>query len=471
MAQAKAVPAPTAVADKKVAIGLTAVFVAYFIYNFFMNAVNISQPKMVEEFNGMTLFSWLIALPALGSAVSTLMFGKLSDMYGRRAILLTALGMFLVGAVLSAVSTTMIISIASRVILAFGQGALAPLCFAVIGDLFAPAARAKWSGMLNLPAGIAATIAPTLGGMITESSMGWRGLFWVVAPLVLISGVLVSFGIPANTQKIKQKVDFLGIIVMVIASATLIIGVSWLGAPSTLLTGIVLVVVSIAAWVGFIAVEKKAEAPILDPQVLFNRTFITAAVSGFMGFFGLLGVMIYSPIFAQSVMGVSPSVSGYMLTPFSMLFAFMGIPAGFVLAKTKKYKWIYIAGYSILTVALFIMWSFTKDTPVWLFVLITALVGFGNGVMPTINTLVAQFAVPKRLLGVAIGAIFFFVMMGMAIAPAILGLAQNSVADLEGGLKLVFLVGAITMISSLVLVLTIPEVSMDVEVTDQKAVQ
>jgi len=434
-----------------------------------MNAVNISQPKMVEEFNGMTMFSWLIALPALGSAVSMLMFGKLSDMYGRRSILLTALGMFLVGAVLSAVSTTMIISIASRVILAFGQGALAPLCFAVIGDLFAPAARAKWSGMLNLPAGIAATIAPTLGGMITESSMGWRGLFWIVAPLVLISGVLVSFGIPANTQKIKQKVDFLGIIVMVIASASLIIGVSWLGAPSTLLTGIVLVVVSIAAWVGFIAVEKKAEAPILDPQVLFNRTFITAAVSGFMGFFGLLGVMIYSPIFAQSVMGVSPSVSGYMLTPFSMLFAFMGIPAGFVLAKTKKYKWIYIAGYSILTVALFIMWSFTKDTPVWLFVLITALVGFGNGVMPTINTLVAQFAVPKRLLGVAIGAIFFFVMMGMAIAPAILGLAQNSVADLEGGLKLVFLVGAITMISSLVLVITIPEVSMDVEVTDQQA--
>jgi MFS family permease len=205
MAQAKAIPAPTAVPDKKVAIGLTAVFVAYFTYNFFMNAVNISQPKMVEEFNGMTLFSWLIALPALGSAVSMLMFGKLSDMYGRRAILLTALSMFLVGSVLSAVSTTMTISIASRVILAFGQGALAPLCFAVIGDLFEPAARAKWSGMLNLPAGIAATIAPTLCGMITESSMGWRGLFWVMAPLVLISGVLVSFGIPANTQKNQAK--------------------------------------------------------------------------------------------------------------------------------------------------------------------------------------------------------------------------------------------------------------------------
>ena len=130
---------------------------------------------------------------------------------------------------------------------------------------------------------------------------------------------------------------------------------------------------------------------------------------------------------------------------------------------------MYIYGYAILTVAMFIMWRFTADTPIWLFVVITALVGFGNGVMPTTNTLVAQFAVPKRLLGVAVGAIFFVVMMGMAIAPAILGLAQNSAADLEAGLKLIFLVGAIGMVVSLLMVITIPEVSMDVEVADNQA--
>lgn len=455
-------------ANRKVAIGLWAVFITYFLANFFMNAVNIAQPKMVAEFNGMALFSWLIALPALGSAVATLMFGKFSDMYGRRSILLTALGLFLVGVILSGISTSMTFQIAARVLLALGQGALAPLCFSVIGDLFPPEQRARWSGMLNLPAGIAATIAPTLGGLITDSSMGWRGLFWVTVPMVLISGVLVAMGVPGRQQKVEQQVDFLGIVLMVIASATLIIGVSWLGIPEKLTVAIGLIVVSLIAWAGFITVENKAEAPILDPQVLFNRTFITAAGSGLMSFFGLLGVMIYSPIFAQNVMGVSPTVSGSMLTPFSMLFAFMGIPAGFILAKTKKYKWMYIAGYAILTAAMFMMWTFTKNTPPWLFVVVTALVGFSNGVMPTINTLVAQFAVPKRLMGVAIGAIFFFVMMGMAVAPAILGLAQNSVPDLEAGLKLVFLVGAVTMVVSLLMVITIPEVSMDAEVADTK---
>jgi MFS family permease len=468
MAQAKVLPAQQNPAAKKVAIGLWTVFITYFVAMFFMNSVNIAQPIQVAELNGMALFSWIIALPALGSAVATLMFGKLSDMYGRRSILLTSMGLFLVGVVLSAIATSMAFAIAARVVLTLGQGALAPLCFSVIGDLFAPAERAKWSGMLNVPAGIAATIAPTLGGLITESTFGWRGLFWIMVPLVLISGALVAASIPGRKEKVEQKVDFLGIVVMVIASATLIIGVSWLSDPTKLGIGIGLVVVSVVAWASFIAVEKKAEAPILDPQVLFNRTFITAAGAGFMSFFGLLGVMIYSPVFAQGVMGVSPTVSGSMLTPFSMLFAFMGVPAGFVLAKTKKYKWMFISGYAILTVAMFIMWQFTAETPIWLFVVITALVGFANGVMPTINTLVAQFAVPRRLLGVAIGAIFFVVMMGMAIAPAILGLAQNSAADLEAGLKLIFFVGAIGMAVSLLMIITIPEVSMDVEVADQK---
>jgi hypothetical protein len=190
----------------------------------------------------------------------------------------------------------------------------------------------------------------------------------------------------------------LGVVVMVIASAALIIGFSWIGVPGKVGQGIGLIIVSVVAWAAFILVEKKAEAPILDLQVLFNRTFITAAGA-----------------------------------------------------------------------AMFVMWSFSATTPIWLFVMVTALAGLGLGTIPTLNTLVAQFAVPKRLLGVAVGAIFFFVMMGMAIAPAILGLAQNSAPELEAGLKLVFLVGAVAMAISLLLIVTIPEVSMDVEVVDKQA--
>jgi MFS family permease len=163
------------------------------------------------------------------------------------------------------------------------------------------------------------------------------------------------------------------------------------------------------------------------------------------------------------VMGVSPTISGSMLTPYTVIVAFMGIPAGFLLARTGKYKWMYNLGYAIVILCMFVMWRFTADTPIWVYVLITALAGFGFGAIPTINTLVAQFAVSKRLLGVAVGAMFFFQMVGLSVAPAILGIAQNTAPDLESGLKLVFLVGAVAMVVSLFIVITIPEVSLDSE--------
>jgi hypothetical protein len=122
---------------------------------------------------------------------------------------------------------------------------------------------------------------------------------------------------------------------------------------------------------------------------------------------------------------------------------------------------MYNISYPIATVAMFAMWRFAAGTPVWLYVLVTAVAGLGLGVIPTVNTLVAQFAVPRRLLGVAVGAIFFFQMIGISVAPALLGLAQNRAPDLESGLKLVFLVGAVTMLISLLLILTIPAVSME----------
>ncbi|CAG1014522.1 hypothetical protein ANAEL_05003 [Anaerolineales bacterium] len=129
MAQTQASPVDQGTDSRKVAIGLWAVFIAYFAPYFFLNGINIAQPNMVEEFKGMALFAWLIALPALGSAVAALLFGKLSDMYGRRAILLISLGLFLVGAILSIISTSMNFAIVARVVLALGQGAIAPMCF------------------------------------------------------------------------------------------------------------------------------------------------------------------------------------------------------------------------------------------------------------------------------------------------------------------------------------------------------
>ena len=419
------------------------------------------MPGMIAELNGMALFSWLIALPALAGAASTFLFGKLSDIYGRRAILLLSIAFFLLGLVISSAAPPMPFLVAAATFMSIGHFPIIPLCFTAIGDLFPPAERAKWTGMLSLPSGVAALIGPVLGGLVAESGMGWRGLYWGAIPLMLVACGLVVAGLPENKQSIKPKMDVLGTIVMILATTTLFIGFSWLGAPDKLLMGLLLLLISLAAWIGFIQIENRAEAPILDPHIFTNRTFMTAAAAAFLSYFGMLGVVAYSPIFVQNVMKIDPTTSGSMLTPHTTIVAFLGIPVGFVLAKTRKYKLLYLIGYAIVSIALFTMWQITKTAPIWWYVLVTSLAGLGIGIIGTITTLVAQFAVPKRLLGVAVGAIFFFQMIGLVVAPSILGLIQNSAPNLESGLKLVFLAGALTMFISLLMILTIPEISME----------
>lgn len=456
--------------QRKIAIGVWAIFIAEFVSLLFANARNIAQPGMIVEFNGMALFSWLIALPGLAGAAATLLFGKLSDVYGRRSIILLSIVIFSIGLAISAMSTSMAFLVTATTFMTVGHFPIYPLCFAVIGDLFPSAQRAKWTGLLNIPVGIAALLGPVLGGVIAESLFGWRGLYWGTIPLNLIAGGLIFFALPENAQKVKPKMDVLGTVVMVVATTTLLLGFSSLGTPNKFWAGTVQLLVSLAAWIVFIQIEKRAEAPILDPQVLFNRTFVTAAVAGLLSFFGTVAIMGYSPIFVQNVMAVSPTISGSMLTPFSTLVAFIGVPIGFLLARTKKYRWMYNLGYAVVTLALLAMWRFTASTPIWMYILVTGIAGLGLGMLPTINAIVAQFAVRKELLGVAVGAIFFFQMIGIAVSPAILGFAQRSAPDLEGGLKLVFLVSAIALAIALLLILTIPEISLDAEAIEKSEI-
>ena len=515
---------------KRIVLGLVAVFLTYFTHGYFIQILLPALPKIAADLNGMHLYSWGISIPHLGQAFAMLMVGKLSDMFGRRALLLVSLAICLFGTVWSALSTTFMMLIIARTVLCIGQGALAPLCFSVLGDMFEPVERSKWAGLLNIPAGLFAFVGPTLGGWFVDN-LSWRYIFWCGAPLLTICLAAVLFGLSPRSLHSVPKIDSRGAICAAIASSAMILAFSLAGTmypwASTQVIG--LLAASVIFWVLFIKEESGAEQPILDLEVLKNRSFVTIASACVLSAIGMIGMGIYFPLMMQGIQGISATLTGKIVTPSGILMAFLGVPTGFILARTKRYKWMYILGYGLAAAATCLLIFFNAATPVYAALVVTIISGLGIGAMPTINTLVVQYAVPKRLLGVATSALFFFVMMGQSIAPAILGSAMNTeynsvvkatlpaelarltnqatmtslgnprvllsqpamaalretlqnkeeVFDqtvsairksMESSLRFVFIIGAVCMLLAFLTICTIPEISIDAKVEGKKPI-
>ena len=339
---------------RQIAIGLVAIFSVYATMAYFVQSLNVARPKMAAQLNGMDLYSWSISIPALASAFATLIFGKFSDMYGRRIMLMVSLCISLVGTVLSAISPNFVFLIVASVISLVGTGAMMPLVFSVVGDLFPPSRRSKWIGLLNIPVGILAVVGPLVGGWLVDN-WSWRYLYWVSLPLLFVCLITVPIGVPSIRSAIKGKIDIPGCILAATASGTLIIGFSIAGdmVPWSSWVVIGLLVSSLICWVFFFKVEANAKEPILDPIVLRNRSFLTIAVSGLFSFLGQVGIMMYLPMFLQGVQDKTALLTAWIIIPFGALMSLIGVPVGFLLARSKRYKWMYVSGYGLLTLVMF----------------------------------------------------------------------------------------------------------------------
>jgi MFS family permease len=323
-------------------------------------------------------------------------------------------------------TTTFAAFIAARTVLYTGMGILAPLCYTIIGDLFMGAAdRGKWIGLLNIPMGIPTLFGPTLGGWFADN-WGWRHIFWWALPLAIIC-IVVIYRMPALKQGAVNKIDVLGAIAVILAASALIFGVSFAG--TTYPWGSVQVVglLGFAFIFGalFLRAESKAEEPFLDLNLLKNRTFMTASIAGFLSFFGMMSMTLYLPLLLQGIREITATVSGMIITPFSLLMAFIGVPTGFFVARTKRYKLVLVLGYSMVAAVMIGMIFFNRSTPIFLAWTATTLAGLGLGVIPTINTLLIQAAVPRKLMGSAMAVLFFSISIGMSMAPAVQGSAMN----------------------------------------------
>jgi MFS family permease len=518
---------------KQIVLGLVAAFSIYAVSFYYLHTMGVARPRMAAELNGMPLFPWLISIPGLAGALVTLLFSKFSDIYGRGLLLMISLSFCLLCTILSAISPTFVSLIIANSIASLGLGALMPLCLSVLGDMLAPAERSKWVGLLNIPAVIFSLCGPTLGGWLVDN-LSWRYIYWMGVPLITLCLVAVLLGIPSHVHSASRRIDFLGSALMVVAASAMILALSFAGTiyPWSSLKVSGLLGVSLVLWAFFFWMQTRVAEPILDPQVFHNRTLLLVLASGALSCFGQTAIMVYYPLFLQGVQGMSAMRSGQILTPFGALMAFVGIPTGFLLARTKRCKRLFVMSYALLTVVMCGTVFFNAETPILWGIIIAALGGLGFGAIPTISTLVAQCVVPKRMIGIAMGALFFNLSLSMTIAPAVLGSVMNiryadslrdslpkavhrladretmtSLGDpsvlllkpamkklqgtfdtmgnnghalfaetvqviktsLQSGLRIVFMIGAGTMLLAFLLILAIPEISIDVEVKDAKA--
>lgn len=418
---------PATSAKPRMVTAMAALMFVYFLSSAIMVMPSIVLPRAVADLNGMPLFAWAMAATGLASAIVTILFGKLSDLYGRRTILLVALLFAIAGSAYSALSGTMLHFIIGRALTGLGAGALAVLCFSVLGDMFPPDERGKWAGMLNLASAIVLLAGPTLAGIITDG-LGWRWLFWMYVPLAAVAAVLVWIGIPRPTRSEHRRIDYPGMLVMALAAIVMLLAFSFAGTryPWASIQIIGMLAAAIGLWVLFIRIESQAAEPALSTSILTNRVFMTIAVAALISTLGISAIGAYLPLFLQGVRDMSATTAGQTMTPYNIIQAVMGIIGGLLLARFKRYRAIMTVSYIMLVIAMFWMSRFTGSTAAFIIIGTTTLAGMGLGSLPTINALVVQNAVPLRMIGQVTGGLYFFIMIGVTMAPAILGSVMNN---------------------------------------------
>ncbi len=390
--------------------------------------VATAMPRIVQELNGLEHLSWVFTAYLLASTVVVPLSGKLSDIYGRKIFYIISVVIFLIGSILSGLSQNMTQLILFRGIQGIGGGAIMSNSFTIIGDLFPPSERGKWQGMLGGVFGLASVFGPMLGGWLTDNA-SWRWTFFINMPVGALALGLIFFLMPKFVSTIKDKViDYKGSIALTIGLITLLLGLVWGGSqyPWNSMQIMWLFAASITSLIIFAFIESKAKEPILPLSLFKNSIFSVSILIIFLLGISMFGAILYIPLFAQIVLGVSATNSGTILTPLMLGLIFSSVVSGQVISRTGKYKILTIVGLAIIPIALFWLSAMSSGTTQFELILRTIFIGIGLGITMPVFTIVVQNAFDHSKLGVVTASTQLFRAIGGTVGVAIMGGILNS---------------------------------------------
>lgn len=388
--------------------------------------VGTAMPKIVGRLGGMKIYTWVFTAYMLASTASAPIFGKLSDMYGRRHLYLAGILLFMVSSVLCGLSRSMTALIVFRGLQGLSAGCMFAIAYALVADLFAFVERSKYQGIVGAVFGISSIFGPVLGGVITDR-FDWNWVFFANIPVGLSAFVILALKLPSIPHKTKERVDYLGVLALLTASVPLLLALSLVGHTFTWSsrTNLALLSASLFAWTGFFLIEKRAKAPFIPLGLFHNPAFSLANIAAAVVSAGMFGVLVFMPLFLQVGAGLSTTRSGMLFTPMMVVQMIASIVTGLIIARTGRFKGLIVGAISLMAAGLLLISRIHGTTPLGLIVLEMLLFGLGLGVtFPVFNILNQAVVAPQRL-GVATATLQFFRNIGSVIGVSIFGAILN----------------------------------------------
>lgn len=379
-------------------------------------------PVIVADLGGFEQYSWVFTAYMLASTVTVPLYGKLSDIYGRRLFFLIAIALFMLGGIVSGAAGSMNMLIVGRAIQGVGAGGLIPIVMAVIGDLVAPRERGKWQGLIGAVLGFASVAGPATGGWISDNT-SWRWAFFVTLPFGLLALAVVWGGFKMEPAHRSHQVDYVGAALLTAGSTTGLLATVWGGVQypwsSPQIVG--LYAVCALATSIFLWWERRAPEPIIPLGLFRNRTFSAAQIALFAVGAGMFGTIMFIPLFIQAVLGESATSSGAILTPLMLGLIVASVLTGQFVSRTGHYKEVLLAGPLVLIGGFYLLTQLDVRSTIGETTRDMVIVGVGLGLGMQTYMLVVQNAVPQRLLGVATSTTQFSRTMGATIGVTVMG--------------------------------------------------
>lgn len=409
---------------RQVKLTLIGVMFAMFLASLDQTIVATAIPRIMADLDGFDRFTWISTSYIVASTSVVLITGAVSDVYGRKWLFVAAITLFLVGSVAAATSPTMNALIAFRAVQGLGGGMIMALSFVTIADLFPPADRAKYMGIIAAMFGVSSVLGPTLGGFITDQ-LSWHWIFLVNVPLgiPIILLFIKLFPTPERSGP-RRKIDVGGAVLIVLAIVPALLGLSWGGnqfawssvqVVGSLAIGAVMAVV-------FVLYESRVDVPLLPLSIFKNRVVGIGLFVSFLTGLAMFGAIFFVPLFFQGVLRASPTASGSFLTPMMLGIVFGAAISGQILSRTGgHYRIQGVLGLSIMVTGLFLLSLVDADSTHGYVLTSAILMGFGLGSSFPIYTTAIQNYVPQQFLGLATSSAQFFRSVGGSIGLALFG--------------------------------------------------